>query len=140
MHMPRQRVNPKERDEKGFFEAYASLAQTFRGWLVAYGVGAPVVFLAQKPAMEALKSMPDAGYVILAYLVGSLLQVALAWSYKLCMWWAYLEEMKTIRKDSLRYKFVDRFTNTFWVEGPVDFVTVGLFVYATTRILFVIAA
>jgi hypothetical protein len=136
--MPLKALRSKE--EKGFFDSYASLAQTFRGWLVAYGIGVPVLFLSRDPVMGALKNIPDARYVILAYLVGTVLQAALVWMCKLCMWWAYLEEMHAISKVSLRYRFTDWFTNTFWIEGLVDFLTVGLFVYATGRILFVLAA
>lgn len=89
--------------------------------------------------MVALKTVPDSRFIILAYLAGSVLQVLLVWLYKLSMWWAYLEEMKAISKDSVRYKFTDWFTNIFWVEGLVDFITVGLFIYATGRILFILA-
>jgi len=48
--------------------------------------------------------------------------------------------MNTISKLSWRYKFTDWFTNTFWIEGIVDIVTVALFMYATGRILFILAA
>jgi hypothetical protein len=118
----------------------SELPLKIRAWLVAYGVGAPVLFLSRDPVMNALKAEPDAQFVILAYLVGSFLQVLLVWLYKLSMWWAYLEEMNTIAKGSVRYKFVDWFTNTFWVEGLIDFLSVALFGYATTRILLVLAA
>jgi len=104
---------------------------------VAYGIGAPVLFLSRDTVLSSLKAMPDARILIVAYLCGSLLQAGLVWLYKLSMWWAYLEEMGTITKESNRYKFVDWFTNTFWIEGIVDFLTVSAFAYATTRILFV---
>jgi len=130
----------KEKYEKGFYAAYASLAQTFRGWLVAYGIGAPVLFLSHDTVMRSVKTMPDASYVVLAYLIGSLLQVSLVWLYKLTMWWAYLEEMDTISEDSARYKFVNWFTNTVWIEGIVDCLTICMFVYATARILLAMAA
>jgi hypothetical protein len=136
---PRARKT-KEKDETGFYEVYANFARLFRGWLVAYGVGAPVVFVSQEAVMKALKAATDGWYVVLAYLAGSILQIMLVWLYKLCMWWAYLEEMGSLARGSYRYRFVDWFTNIFWVEGVVDFITVGLFVYATGRILFILAA
>jgi hypothetical protein len=137
--MTPRRGNTPEKKEKGFYDAYSSLARTFRAWLVAYGIGAPVLFLSRDSVMGVVKAVPDARYIILAYLVGSLLQVLLVWLYKLSMWWAYLEEMNTIPPESVRYKFVDWFTNTFWIEGFVDLLTIGLFSYATTRILLVLA-
>lgn len=137
--MPARTRKPKEKEEAGFFDAYVGLARIFRGWLVAYGVGAPVLFLSRDSVMDQLKRADDAHYVIAAYLAGTVLQVSLVWLYKVCMWWGYLQEMGTITKESTRYRLTDWFTNIFWVEGVVDVITVGLFIYATGRILFILA-
>jgi hypothetical protein len=40
---------PEPRDGKGhYFEEYSEYAKTLRIWLVAYGVGAPVVILSNE--------------------------------------------------------------------------------------------
>ena len=36
----------------GHFENYAEYAKTLRSWLVAYGIGGPVLFLTNKDAPE----------------------------------------------------------------------------------------
>ncbi len=136
--MPPRR-KPQDQHETGFFDAYAGLARILRGWLVAYGVGAPVLFVSQNSVMTALKAVPDARQIILAYLAGTVLQISLLWLYKLCMWWGYLHERKSISEKSRRYRFTDWFTNTMWFEGIVDVITICLFCYATGRILFIIA-
>jgi hypothetical protein len=134
---PTKKAKAKNRlkQEKGFFEAYAGLAKTFRGWLVAYGVGAPVLLLSQEATMNAVKSIPDARSLIIAFLIGTLLQVGLAWVYKLCMWWAYMEEIKSISQKDIRFRIVDWFTDALWLEAVVDLGSICLFAWATARIL-----
>jgi hypothetical protein len=130
----------KEQEQEGFYEAYASLSRTFRAWLVAFGVGAPLVFLSRDATIQWLRQMPDGAYVIVAFLLGVLVQVFLAWLYKLSMWWAYMEEMHSILKTSRRYRFADWFTSSYWIEGVVDLFSIGLYAYGTARLLLVMAA
>jgi hypothetical protein len=47
-------TNTQPQSEKGFYEAYASFARTLRAWLIAFGIGAPLIFFQNENAWAAL--------------------------------------------------------------------------------------
>src|SRR5689334_21033713 len=105
-----RRKNGDEKCEDGVFEAYADVARAFRGWVVAYGVGAPVVFVSQNNILKVLNTAPDARWIMAAFFFGTFLQVGLSWLNKICNWWGYVG----IEKNCMRFKFREWYTNRFW--------------------------
>ncbi len=61
-----------------YFNAYAELSKTLRTWLVAYGIGAPIVLLTNAGFSGAIRKAGDSKYVAGAFLLGVAAQVALA--------------------------------------------------------------
>ena len=49
-------IDPGNEDTKTYFDSYRALASTLRTWLVAYGIGAPVLFASQSAFAEILKN------------------------------------------------------------------------------------
>jgi hypothetical protein len=74
---------------EGFYKAYEEHSKTLRTWLVAYGIGAPVLFLTNDSLAGKLASSPQAGLIGVVFLIGTLLQVLLAALNKGVMWACY---------------------------------------------------
>lgn len=125
-------------DKANFYEAYNSLAKVFRLWLVAYGIGVPVILLPRDAVIAQLKVSSDGRIIIILFLIGVLLQVGLAWLYKLSMWWAYMWETKKLDESSSKFRFIEWFTYEFWIEGLADWITIGLYSAATYKILILV--
>ena len=128
-----------EREESGFYEAYAGFARTLRVWFTAYGIGGPAVFLTNEAAGKRLFSSGDGSVVAYAFLGGVAVQIAVALFYKTAMWYLYIGEFNPNSKASWLYKASDWLSESYWIEFVADLVTLALFGGATLRVLKVFA-
>jgi hypothetical protein len=117
--------------EKGFYEAYASFSRTLRGWLIAYGVGGPVLFATQPALGERLAQTGFAHEVTLMFMAGVAVQIFAALVYKTAMWYAYVGELEPAFQDTLRFRVASWLSDQFWLEMLFDLLTIGLFAAAT---------
>jgi hypothetical protein len=122
--------------DTGFWDAYHAYEQKLRGWLVAYGIGAPVLFASQAAFANVIKSGNVAAEIVLTFLAGVMLQILLAMVYKYCMFYIYCGEEDRAFKDTVRYKISDFITNQTWIDVLADLASIGLYVWATLRVLF----
>jgi hypothetical protein len=125
-----------DRDETGFYEAYAGFARTLRTWLVAYGIGAPVLFLTQSSAAEALKTAGAARAVAVIFLTGVSIQVLGALLYKTTMWQLYMGELSALDRVGRWQTFCEMISTAYWLEFAIDASTIALFGWATWRVVF----
>lgn len=120
--------------EKGFFDSYASATTNLRTWLVAYGVGAPVLFLSNESVWEALAEAKCAELTGMLFLSGVAFQVVIAIINKYIMWFCYFGEAKPSFKSSWKYRFCDWFSERFGIDIFSDFASIACFVVATYRV------
>ncbi len=64
--------------EQGFYAAYEEHTKTLRTWLVAYGIGAPVLFITHDTLMKAVQKSGEGRSLGLLFLIGVAIQVVLA--------------------------------------------------------------
>lgn len=126
------------REEAGFYDAYAGFARNLRTWLIAYGIGGPVLFVSQSFVTEALVKSGTARSVAYAFLGGVVIQIAGALLYKSAMWYCYQGELDPAFRESRRYRIAGFVSCAYWLELTIDLVTSALFVWATWRVLSVI--
>ncbi len=69
-----------------YYKAYEEHSKVLRTWLVAYGIGAPVLFLTNETLAAKLAGSAVAGRVAALFLVGVAAQVLLAAFNKTVMW------------------------------------------------------
>ena len=119
--------------ETGFHAPYAEFAKTLRTWLVAYGVGAPVLFFQSAEAWAALGRNGAVRPFVYLFLGGIGLQVLSALAYKTAMWYLYMEELGKIQISTFRYRISDWLSEAYWLEALVDVATIALFGFATHR-------
>lgn len=121
-------------DEATYFKAYEGHATTLRTWLVAYGIGAPVLFLTNAEATTKLAAAPGARCITLLFLVGVALQVGLAALNKTIMWCCYHVERNS--DDAVKFPFAlaKRMSRWFAIDFLLDVASLVLFSVATWRV------
>lgn len=119
----------------GFYEAYAHFSRNLRTWLLAYGVGAPVIFLTNEAAGKKLIHSGQAEIVATFFLVGVGLQVLATWVYKYAMWFLYSGEVDRSFQKYRLHKASDWVSECYLCELVLDMATILLFLAATWRVV-----
>lgn len=123
--------NIKDREDRGFYEPYAVFSRTLRTWLVAYGIGAPVLFATQpffaRILAEAEVAMPIIGF----FLFGVIVQVIAALLYKYSMGYIYFGELDENFQKTRRYRIAEHVSDAMWLEMLFDILSIVAFALAT---------
>lgn len=131
--------DPGPEDAKEYIDSYKSFALTLRAWLVAYGIGAPVLFASQDAFSELLKNKSAVQPIIYAFLAGVSIQIVAAFLYKASMWYIMSGALDETFKSTYRYKFSDWVSEQLWLELLFDIASIILFAWATTKVLILYA-
>jgi hypothetical protein len=76
-------------DHEGHFANYAEYSKTFRSWMVAYGVGGPVLLLLSKDAPANISSSPHILAIVTLFILGVAMQILLSLVNKWAAWQMY---------------------------------------------------
>jgi hypothetical protein len=117
--------------DDGFFKAYEEYSKVLRTWFVAYGIGAPVVFLTNEVMSKTVLNSPNAPYIGGAFLIGVALQVILAAVNKHCMWALYYGDTETTFQKTSSYRIANWISERIWIDLTADVITFALFARAT---------
>jgi len=82
-------VSQDTSDYEGHFANYAEYSKTLRSWLVAYGIGGPVLFLLSKDAPTTIARSPHLRTIVTLFVLGVALQIGLALLNKWAAWHMY---------------------------------------------------
>ncbi len=121
------------------FKAYESYAVNLRTWLVAYGIGGPVLFLNQSTVWSQLTAGGRAPVVAGLFLTGVCLQVLLATLNKTVMWVCYYGEVEPVNKAKWYYRWSEWLASAFWIDFLVDLASLAAFAWATTLVFLALA-
>jgi hypothetical protein len=97
-------TNKAEAD--GYFKVYEEYSKVLRTWFVAYGIGAPALFLTNETAAMTLNASTHAKYIASLFLGGVAIQVMLTSVNKVTMWALYFGEIKPSFKSRCIYRRV----------------------------------
>ncbi|MGH8040021.1 MAG: hypothetical protein ACRES5_09290 [Pseudomonas sp.] len=122
---------PQSQAEIAFFANYSEYAKTLRAWLVAYGIGAPVLFLTNNDLSVALKMSDHSGWIVDLFLVGVALQVALAFVNKWCAWHMYVGEYDSEFQKRRSYRLWAWLNERSWIDLSVDAISLASFAVST---------
>ena len=125
--------------ETSHYDAYSAFARTLRAWLVAYGIGAPVLFFSRDKVADSLASSGKGRTIVIFFLVGVCLQIASALLYKTTEWYLYCGEVEKSFRKRWRYRVALFFSNQYWLDMVIDIGTITTFVWATYKTLLVVA-
>ena len=114
-----------------YYRVYEHYAHLLRTWLVAYGIGGPVILLTRPEIWMKNISPGYAKFVGVLFLVGVVLQVLLALINKTVAWICYYGGTKETCKPKWWYKCAYRVSEMFLIDFIVDLLTIVLFSIAT---------
>jgi hypothetical protein len=75
-----------DKKDAGYFEGYAQFSGVLRTWLIAYGIGGPVLFIFQSRITDQLSESGQSLSIAILFLSGVFLQVIIALLYKGAIW------------------------------------------------------
>ena len=138
-------MQPEQEDDDasqsdGHFQNYADYSRTLRAWLVAYGIGGPVLFLTNDQLAKRVSESGHANQIISAFLIGVALQILLALINKWSAWNMYRGAGDLKYQKGWRYCFWYKINSWSWIDFWFDLASVLAFVVATWRVLNVFMA
>ncbi len=125
--------NPKSEAE-GLFEAYKDFSTVLRTWLVAYGIGGPVIILSQEHIWKALGTSAAAACAGVLFLSGVIVQVFFAAFFKWAMWELWFGLNDEPRQKRKRYRFAKWASENYWIDVVTDFGSLATFAIATVLV------
>jgi hypothetical protein len=120
-------------DPEGFFKAYEEYAKTLRTWLVAYGIGGPVLVLGNERLWGGLVKSGVQKWVGGLFLIGVGMQVILTSLNKMINWvnYASLEDKLKPREESWLVRLSGWLSGEIWIDFIIDIISISLFIAAT---------
>ena len=116
---------------KELYAVYEGFSKDLRTWLVAYGIGGPILFVTHDSVWRAIGQSGFAQRLALLFLGGVALQVVLAALNKTIMWASYYGETDVSFQETSRYKAAIWLSRQFWIDFLVDLVSILAFGWAT---------
>ena len=127
-------------DAADHFEAYSQHSGVLRTWLVAYGIGAPALFLSQDKIWVALSKSGQLPRIGFLFLFGVFLQVFLAALNKSVMWACYYGEAMPGYKTTRRYRGASWLSERYSIDLSCDLGAMAAFALATYMCFSVLAS
>ena len=115
------------------YSAYQEHARTLRTWLVAYGIGGPVLILSQAEVWKRLAISGSLRVIAGLFLTGVVLQVILAAINKSAMWACYYGELEPSSQSTRWYQLGRWLSRQYIIDFFTDLAGMCLFAYATYR-------
>ena len=118
-----------------YLEIYASFSRNVRAWLIAYGVGAPVLLVSQDSVVTRLSNNPLTPFIAIVFLTGVLVQICSAIFYKGITGKLYMVKRGYHDQNSTGHDFSERWFKKLKPELICDSVTVVFYFAATALVI-----
>ncbi|HTV84813.1 MAG TPA: hypothetical protein VME63_05380 [Dyella sp.] len=125
-------------DVKGHFDNYSEYSKTLRSWLVAYGIGGPVLFLTGHDAPDKISHSPLLELIISLFVSGVAFQILLAFINKWAAWHMYKGELDRSYKDTSSYGVWSWINEQNWIDFLIDLGALLAFSVATYIVLHIL--
>ena len=137
---PQRRKRSKDRDEASLFLAmYSDYSRTLRAWLVAYGIGGPVLFLTQEHINSKVAESGQGRWIVYLFLAGVSLQILIALINKWVNWYLYAYEDQDEDAQPWHYRVASWICDKFYIDIVCDIGSVVAFTWATLKALLIFA-
>ena len=113
-------IDSETEESKNFYTEYATGSNTLRVWFVTFGIGGLYLLLTTKDLLEKLQKEGELKMVAVLFLTGMGTQLLIAIINK---WVNWLNYFYSVNKKSRIAKFVDWFSEQFWVDILCDIIT-----------------
>ena len=125
----------EENRKECFFQNYADYSRAVRAWLVAYGIGGPVLFMTNDKLTERVAKSGYGAEIIGMFLIGVGLQIVSAMINKWAAWHVYRGIGDDAYKKRQRYRIWYWVNDQTWIDICADLLALGALAYATWRVL-----
>jgi len=125
---------------EGYYANYTEYSKTFRTWLVAYGVGGPVLLLTNDAASRKFAAAGDARCIVVLFLIGVAFQVMGTGINKWAAWHVYSDMTDASRANGRWSKAWCWINKQAWIDVGVDVGSIAAFAIATWMLLDVFLA
>ena len=112
-----------------YWERYVEYSKTVRTWFISYGIGAPILFMAQDGLAKKVSESESVQTIISLFLLGVSLQVLVTLLNKWTNWIICTHKAKS--PDKWWVKKADTISGWFLLDLGFDLATLLLFVVAT---------
>ena len=128
-------------DNDEYFRVFEEYSKTVKGWFIAYGIGAPVLFLTQEKVSEKIIESGEAKLIVLLFLSGVVIQVFIALVNKWNNWYIYLkyDNSKEYNHQGMLVTFCCKLSRQVWIDILIDILSFCLFFFATAKVLMIFA-
>lgn len=114
-------------------EKYSEYNRILRSWFVAFGVGAPVLFLINNEVRDQIIVSGEMRTVVLLFLTGASVQVIITFINKVINWYLHHGNNNEFRKTK-RYQWSETISNWFWLDISADIATFFVFGIAVWKV------
>jgi hypothetical protein len=118
-------------ESEGYYKVYEEYSKVLRTWLVAYGIGAPVLLFTNDHLAEVIRRSHAATEIASFFLIGVGLQVLLAAVNKNVMWMLYWGAKHRGLQEKLWHRAAAIVSRQFWIDILIDLSSLVLFGCAT---------
>jgi len=115
----------------GYFQSYKQFSNMLRSWLIAYGIGAPILILSQDHIWDALKDSVLVKVAGVLFLLGVLLQIVFTAFFKWAMWVVWMATDDENRRNTRSFKIADWASEKYFIDFVTDIGAILLFAVAT---------
>jgi hypothetical protein len=123
-----------------YYKAYEEYAKALRTWLVAYGIGGPVLFLTNETSRDALKNSGKLRDIAACFLIGVALQIIVTAINKSALWAVYFGEESPGFKETKRYKLACWVAKQYCIDLVCDIASMLLFALSTYWVFIILAS
>lgn len=115
-----------------FYKAYEDYSKTLRTWLVAYGIGGPVLMLTNDRVSVVILQSGHGRSIAALFLAGVVIQVVLTAVNKAAMWICYYSyDGDADGTDPWWCNIAHWISKQFWLDLLADVASFGAFALAT---------
>ncbi len=124
-------------DSDKYYEMHESYSKTLRAWLVAYGVGGPIIFLTQKDVAKSISSSEDALLITCLFFGGVILQIFVTALNKWINWYLHLFTADPDWVETKGLRIIKWIKGIAIVDILCDVGAITLFMWATLEVLLI---
>ncbi|GEP54171.1 hypothetical protein [Reyranella soli] len=138
--MSKSQAEEDRSEASGHYANYQEYNKLLRTWFVAFGVGVPALLYSRPDLIERLGSLQQT-IIVVALLLGSLVQVLVAYLNKYCSYYDWDFLVRRSRAPTLRRTRLEErqhwLSNQIWIDKWADRITGVAFLYSLFIVVWV---
>jgi hypothetical protein len=119
------------------FSVYVEYMKTLRIWLVAYGIGGPVLFITQSSISTKILESGYARWIVVLFFIGVIFQIIIAILNKYVNWYLYCYADSKDRINPKIYECCEKISTKIFIDITCDVISICSFICSTIWVLWI---